>query len=407
MFYEKSKINSLKRIVIICDYFKDYKENRASYRIRYASAKAFAKRGHDVLFLYPESNSLCSVRSQQDHLQVIGTPGLFPQRFRTGGFGFLDCIFKIYWIIKFRPDVVQVVSGHRPSNLLPSLVARFLWGSRIIDECWEWLGAGGYAEKRKNLLGKMIGFYDRMGEILFKELYDDIIVISSALKERFNTKSKVHVLHGGAETKSFVSYDLVQARTQLGLPADAFFIGLSNLIRTDHDDNKAFFMALERLVEKYPYLRLIATGTDADYVAEIERIYNLKNRIVFPGYIPFSEYNLYLSACNVFVLPYPDSPINRGRWPNKLGDYLCLQRPIITNPTGDAKTIFERFKVGRLCSASAEGFYNTGAYFINNGEKAHKYCADSGFVSKELLSFDKRVDMMLDIFGISRSVSSE
>jgi glycosyltransferase involved in cell wall biosynthesis len=55
-------------------------------------------------------------------------------------------------------------------------------------------------------------------------------------------------------------------------------------------------------------------------------------------------------------LPFADKQANRGRWPNKIGDYLSAGRPIVSNPTGDIRDLFTRYDIGVLTEESPEAF---------------------------------------------------
>jgi glycosyltransferase involved in cell wall biosynthesis len=55
-----------------------------------------------------------------------------------------------------------------------------------------------------------------------------------------------------------------------------------------------------------------------------------------------------LAAGDLMLLPFRDSPVNRGRYPNKLGDYLAAGRPVLTNRTGDLGQLVEQERVGAL-----------------------------------------------------------
>lgn len=56
------------------------------------------------------------------------------------------------------------------------------------------------------------------------------------------------------------------------------------------------------------------------------------------------------------MLPYLSSPVNRGRFPNKFGDYLAAGRPIITHRTGDLGELVAREQVGVLASEDPPEF---------------------------------------------------
>lgn len=398
----KKKLN----ILIPCGFFKDDEDNPASFRVRYLTALAMSVKGHDVVFMYPESRFKYLKSSVQDGnkykaMMVIGIPGILPKRFRRTGYDFIECLFKTIYVMTHQVDIIQVTGGHRPINFVPCLFGKHLKGCVIVDESWEWLGKGGYADKRKGLFGKLISLYDKCFEIRVKELYDNIIVISSELKRRFRNPDKVIVLYGGAENNNLHPYELDEARDLICQPTNRFIIGMSNLTRGDHEDNRIFFEAFRKLCGEYSNVYLIATGCDRSYVEKIKKEYGITDRIISPGYIEFDEYNKYLSACNVFVLPYLDTQVNRARWPNKLGDYICLERPVITNPVGDVETLFTKYKVGILCNETSESFYVILKDIVENRLKIETYTQDSQFVAKNILSFDKRIDRMLKMFTVA------
>jgi glycosyltransferase involved in cell wall biosynthesis len=390
------------RILLLCHHFKDFGNNPASFRIRYLTALTMAEKGHELYFIYPGC-SLKFVTNKKDstanyRLRILETPGILPINFRTGGFGFLDCLIKLFCAIIFDVDIIQVVSGHRPSNFIPSVIGKYLKRCVIVDECWEWLGQGGHSEIKKGLLGKLIGLYDKFFEIKLKMFFDSIIVISSELKKRFKFKSKIHILYGGAENNNFHEYNIEEARRLLNLPQKYFIIGMSNLIQGDHEDNKVFFKAFRKLCKINSDVFLLATGKNSSYLKEVGNEYDIKHNIISTGYINFDIYNIFLSACNIYVLPYPDTPINRGRWPNKLCDYICLNRPVLTNPTGDIKELFKKYSIGLLCEETDESYYSKLKKFIENKGSLQNYSRDSIFVANNILSFDKRIDNMLQIF---------
>jgi len=234
-------------------------------------------------------------------------------------------------------------------------------------------------------------------EFPLKRIFDHIIVISEALADRFDDRSRVTVLNGGAETDRLVAYDINESRRVLGVPKECFLLGMSNVIAADHRDNDVVFEAMRGLVGRFDNLWLLATGADIKYVHSAGEEYGFRQRLVSPGYVSFGEYNRYLSSCDAFVLPYGDDRINRGRWPNRLGDYLCVCRPIITNPTGDVARLFQSYKIGVLCDFSAEAFSRTIGELIDGTIQAQDYVRDSRHVAEEVLSFEGRVKKILGI----------
>lgn len=74
------------------------------------------------------------------------------------------------------------------------------------------------------------------------------------------------------------------------------------------------------------------------------------------GEIEDNKISIYLSACDILVLPMEKNIANNGRWPSKFNDYLASGRPIISTPISDIKTIFEKEKIGILAEDNPEDF---------------------------------------------------
>jgi len=387
------------KILVLCEYIKNFRELN-SYRVRWLSAVAMAEKGHEIVFASPSpiSNGLSRTHKMVNLTEAI-SPGLFPKRLRVGGFSLLDAFFKTKIVIEHDFDVIYATNGHRIAQFIPCLIGKLIKKCIIVNECWEWLGQGGYADKRKKKIGKVVSFYDRCLELRVQPFFDHIFTITSTLKNRFKYKDNITVLYGGAENLNLQIYNMGEVRKALQLDPDAFIIGMSNVVEADHQDNHIFFKAFQKLFQEYPKIYLLVTGSDQAYIDKVKRMYRISQRVIFPGWIDFRTYNKYLSSCNVFVMPYPKNNINAGRWPNKIGDYLCLDRPIITNPTGDIGEIFKSFLLGFLCDDSPEGFYNTLKKIIENQISLKKASSDAQYLVTDHLSFDKRIDKIIQIFN--------
>jgi glycosyltransferase involved in cell wall biosynthesis len=386
------------KILILSEFIENYKDV-ASFEIRYLTALKIAERGHDVVFMSPSNRNLnATKRIINKRFKTITTPGIFPDRLRTGGFSTLDAFFKTMIVLKNHFDVIQVTTGHRPAQLIPCMVGKYLQKSIIVDECWEWFGKGGFADKRKGIKGKIISLYDKYSELKFKRIFDHIITISTTLRNRFENKQNITVLHGGTLNNSLKDYEIVEARKELNIDLRKFIIGMSNVLPSDHEDNTIFFKAFERLCHDNPNISLLITSSDKYYINQLKTEYSFLDNLIYPGWVEFNVYNKYLSSCNLFVLPFSNTPINAARWPNKIGDYLCLNRPVVTNPTGDVKLLFDQYKVGILCDQTSEGFFRVINDILNKSIKLESYTKDSLYVAHEILSFDKRIDKYLEIF---------
>ena len=143
------------KILVLSDYIENYAEPN-SFRIRYLTALRMAEKGHDVVFVSPSNDSVNSIsKSFKNRFKIMTTSGFFSNRLRTGGFGILDALCKTRIALQHDFDIIQATNGHRPAQFIPCLIGKYLKKAVIVDECWEWLGKGGYADNRKGVMGKI------------------------------------------------------------------------------------------------------------------------------------------------------------------------------------------------------------------------------------------------------------
>lgn len=355
-----------------------------------------AERGHQVTLIFPRQAAPAKPVAIEN-VKIVYTSDFLPARLRSGGFGLFDTLAKTIAVLSTKFDVIHACPGHRPAGLIPAFFARKFRKSVVVDEWWEWFGHKGISGTRKGLIGRLIGAYDSLFEIPAKAMFDGIIAISNTLKNRLDSDSNVIVLNGGVECDKFIAYALNVARQKTNLPSDIFIVGMSNVSKDDHDDNLPFFEALAKLSKSYSALRLLVTG-DPKYVRGALKPLFPHDILVDCGWPDFESYNRFLSACDIFALPYPNRPRNAGRWPNKIGDYLCLNRPVITNPTGDVGVLFNNYVLGFLCGNTTEDYRRLVSDIMENRDKMAAANFQCCKVAKELLSFPKRVNRILSFY---------
>ena len=114
--------------------------------------------------------------------------------------------------------------------------------------------------------------------------------------------------------------------------------------------------ALAIVAREYPNVKLLMTGQVKQAVLDLARAHEVEHCLHLVGFLPFEELPWYLGCADVFVLPFPDTIYNRGRWPNKIGDYMSIGRPTISNPYGDIKYLFDEHQVGLLADWDPQDF---------------------------------------------------
>lgn len=277
---------------------------------------------------------------------ICGTRGVEPG----------DFIFRTWHFLRKKYDVIHVSPGHRPSIFFPCQLAKVFRKSMLVDEWWEWFGKDGVGRYRKGVVRKLIGLYDSIMEVPAKRFFNRVIAITNTLATRIPNHPSVCVLHGAMDEKLISTVEKSSARDILDLNQNDLIIGMSNVDAWDHPDNSVFFEAMCEVCRATENLKLFITGDDK-YIKMVALNGLIpSDRLLSMGWIPFDQYKLFLSACDLFVLPFPDNPRNRGRWPNKFGDYIALQRPILTNDTGDVGLLMKTHRLGFLCRHDKESY---------------------------------------------------
>ena len=179
--------------------------------------------------------------------------------------------------------------------------------------------------------------------------------------------SRLLRLPNGADTDLIrPSANIEAARSRLGVPAGVKLLVYAGYAPIDMDLIwDAFRLTCDRRRDAY----LLIMG----------RVWQLPDRlrpysahVIQAGFLPLERYAEALGCGDVMLLPYRDNPRNRGRWPGKLGFYMAVGRPTVSNPTGDVRSLFEQRGVGLLAGETAREFADCVLRLLEDGELADR-----------------------------------
>ncbi len=344
-------------------------------------------RGHHVTLLLTSDEEHWHINEiNWDGVRAIETPSLAIGRLRYGWdignmlwrFAFLNGDPQDY-------DVVHCFET-RPSTIYPAL-----WYSRkhhipLITNWNDWWGRKGLVEiNRPWWYSKLkLAGIETYFEEAFRAKAAGLTVISSALADRAIDLGVMpeRILHlsGGTFPDLFKHRSIEECRNRIGFPLDIPILGFSS--SDSHFDMDIIMEALSVVIRSFPLTRLIITGNPKKSIYDLTRDYHMQDHVSFVGFVPFEELPWYLGCANVFLLPIVDRPYNRGRWPNKMGDYMSLGRPTIANPVGDIKKLFERHSIGLLADWQPEDFANKIIEILRNPELAASLGTNARFVAE-------------------------
>jgi len=326
-----------------------------------AMARHLARRGHSVTLLTTaDSNKVGLVEREEDGVNIIEIPDLFWGVLRSGWDPW-SALNRLLYLLRsdIEFDLIHLFES-RPSVVHPTQLYRLKRKPPLIIDWVDWIGRGGILDVRRPrwyriLFGGMETFYEEH----FRANADGLTVICTALRERaqglgVSPGAILHIPVGVDFDVYPVVLEKAACRRELGFSQEDKILIFAGV---DADFDLPLVMgAFARVVEQYPETRLMLTGKSNPEMLSLAREYGIADRIISTGYVPFDRFPTYLGCADVFLLPFPNTVYNVGRWPSKVCDYMASGRPIVSNPTGDIRTLFERQGVGLLADETPEGF---------------------------------------------------
>lgn len=350
--------------------------------------KQLVANGHHVDLLTISPRARFRFAEQEiEGVHVIETPDLLFSIMRTGWDPY-DTIRRTAFLKRRHYDLIHAFDS-RPAVILPALAQRKRDGATLLTDWADWWGRGGVIEERSN---KLIKVFFEGTETYFEEHYrtqaDGLTVISHALGERavrlgVRPEHIAHI-HSGADTERIRPMDKAQAREALGLPVNAPIVGFTGFV---HYDLTLLLSAFDVLARERSDARLLITGKYSPLVRQYAERGNWSDRVFHAGVVPYADLPRYLSAVDVNALPFADKQANRGRWPNKIGDYLSAGRPVVSNPTGDIQDLFTRYDIGVLTAEAPAAFARGMAEVLDDPSRAQAQGSMARQVAEHELSW--------------------
>ncbi len=326
--------------------------HQGTYWRAYHLARHLVQRGHQVSLIATSRHLRFGVRSYaQDQLTLVEAPDLFQGSLRSGWDPW-NTWNRIHWLDDRPFDIVHAFEG-RPTVIYPARYAARRQNAPLVMDWCDWFGKGGSVEERPNpVVRAILRPVETYFEEHFRPLADGNTVICSTLQEKAVglgvPASNLLLLPNGADTERFRPLSRQEARSQTGLPADAFVIGYVGTIFGR--DAQLLAQAFDLISGRLPQARLLIAGyCPLDIAAMVQQ----PQRVIQTGYLSEEKLNQTLSSSDIFWLPLSDSNANRGRFPLKLTDYLAVGRPVIATAVGDIPKIFGDKPIGMLSNPSA------------------------------------------------------
>lgn len=320
-----------------------------SFQRAFSLGRALAGRGNQVTLMAGRAQpGLRPRRSVEDGVQLIQPADLAPVRLRHGGLSPLDVLSRLFLASSLEIDLVHTFD-HRPAVALPGWLVGRKFNVPIVSDWADSWGLGGIASTRPWPMRVTLGRVDDWAERAWRRRVDAVTAINHHLvdlaKSLMPAGSPIIWLPAGSNVGRFEVPTKSEARRSLGCSSDDRVV--AHIGFADYDET-LLVRTFALLSDLQPALQILTAGREP---AGLESSLLARGRMDVwrhLGNVPYRQLGTVLAAADVLLLPYSDRPVNRGRFPNKLGDYLAAGRPIVTNPTGDVGQLIASEEIGMV-----------------------------------------------------------
>ncbi|MFL6515183.1 MAG: glycosyltransferase family 4 protein [Chthoniobacterales bacterium] len=327
---------------------------RGTFDRAHSLGRHLVRSGHTVTLFAGASARATPRHHFMNGVEVIEASDPLPARARESGLSPFDLVHRMRCVASRQCDVVHCFD-HRPAVSFPGIrLARMKRAACIFDWADLW-GQNGIAGERRPLARMSLGAIDHFLEQRVRRNADGLTVINSALRDHAHKhfRSPIHLLPVGASSDLIKPLPKMEMRKRFGLPEDrpiAVYTGLAPY------DVAYLAEAFVRVLKQHPRALLVTSGRPFPMVDQIFKAAGYADHLLCLGMLDREALAAAMSSADVLLLPYTNRPVNLFRYPNKLGDYLSVGRPVVTNATGDLGRLVIEEKVGFAVPDTTEAF---------------------------------------------------
>lgn len=324
---------------------------------------------------------------------LITLPRIKYHQYFTGQILRLFLTLPLIFLIDY--DLLHAFTVAQPQIALPALAAKYLKRKKLVVD-WDDLWGGGFAEEHPGPVTKVLTFFERWTP----QHADRITYVSEFLGEeikKLGLSQKANKITNGANLDEVKLIDQKKAQKKLGLDKKTkYLVSVGNTYFPQA--LKTLFQALEKIKQKEK-VKLLMVGL-VEINPEVRKVYQkVEKEMVLTGSVPFQKVLLYLGAADVLVLPMADNPIEKARFPIRLGDYLASGKPIAASGVGEVKYYLEKNKAGLTSSPhSVDELAENIIKLIRNKSLARRVSQNARNLAKRELAWEKIVDKLIKFY---------
>lgn len=312
----------------------------------YPLAEGAAQCGWDVTLLTSDSQKgvLPSVVYEKS-VKVIRYKDIVPLQILKRGFAFFSFFMRLFHVLFNKYDVVYTDCGEAPNCGWIGKVAQWR-GATYLSEWGDLLGKGGFYDSKPRLFKLLYGRYYLWAELYFRKSANYTIVLSTMMGKhcikRGIREEEVKLVPGGAIT-DIVTYGYY-SKEKLGISDNIITLGYIGIDEGEIKDLLPLINVLKDSNYRNKF-RLVTFGKKLP--ENVLNQYGISDIIINWGWLDFYKDYTAAQAVDIYVL-LKSNNITRSSmgWPNKLGDYMAIGRPILLNLYGDITDFVQKHPIG-------------------------------------------------------------
>ena len=312
--------------------------------------QALVERGHQVTIIRSSNRRWVPTKQQRDGVEIIEMPRFVGDRFLPKTLRPNDLLLRIIHVLTHHYDVHHAYQEFE-NTAWPWFLSRRLKRARIhvydSDDLWTDGGYLGDPNTKKGLGGWHYSNVRRL-ESSTRTLADGMTVVSQALWDRA-------VAHGADPRRLLLLRPAIacdtgptsqnKGRQSLGIDPEAPLLVFPGFGQQDLLD---CIDVLATVRKNHPSAHLLIIGPRNPHALQGRTTSEQQDAMTFTGRVAPEEVSNFLAMADFAILPYPDTPINRYRWPTKLSDYCAAGLPVLCGPAGEVGAFLESEQCGAV-----------------------------------------------------------
>ncbi|MEI6633349.1 MAG: glycosyltransferase family 4 protein [Chlamydiota bacterium] len=371
---------------------------QGTYARCYNLASQLARRGHQCVLACVSADPRGRFgRTHERGVEIVTAPTRWGGLYQGGGWGLLDILTRLGCLSLRRYDLVYAFD-HRPNVALPAFVEKYAGRVPLIADWADWWCRGGHTSvARISRLQYGVELFLEEGT---KRVSDGVTVICTALKERalglgIPPERLLH-LPSGADVENILPMDKGNMRSRHGIPRGGAIVGYISASLIDAD---MLLNAMAKVFAMRSNCRLLFLGPDSGWHRDMAVGLGIDDRIIWAGVQPYSRIAEFIACADVMALPMRDNLINRGRWPNRIGENMAAGRATVACAVGDVRTLFTEEKIGVLTEPDEDSFATHVCALLDNPRLAEELGNHAREVGERACSWEQMTARFCSFLG--------